>query len=79
MTYGQIIGLTFVIFVLLAILMFVRQLAILLAKCAFEIMMEAYKQKKKMTLASEQRSANYKGPKNDSDDITEANNRIGFR
>ena len=77
MTYGQIIGLAFVIFVLLAILMFVRQLLVFFTECAFVAMKE--RKNKKMTLASEQRSANYKGPKKDSDDIMEANNRIGFR
>lgn len=77
MTYGQIIGLAFVIFVLLAILMFVRQLLVFFTECAFVAMKE--RKNKKMALASEQRSANYKGPKKDSDDITEAKNRIGFR
>lgn len=77
MTYGQIIGLAFVIFVLLVILMFIRQLLVFFTECAFVAMKE--RKNKKMTSTSEQRSANYKGPKKDSDGITEAENRIGFR
>ena len=77
MTYGQIIGLVFAIFVLLAILMFIRQLLVLFTECAFVVMKE--RKNKKMASTSEQRSANYKGPKNDSDNIMEAKNRIGFR
>ncbi len=76
MTYGQIIGLVFIIFVLLAVLTVIKQFAITIARVLFEILML---RKEKAMRASEQKTIAYKGSKNDTNDNLEVRNRIGFQ
>lgn len=77
MTYGQIVGLTFIVFVLLAVLTVIKQFAIALARASFEVVMA---NREKARKAAEQKGTiPYKGIKNDANENLEVQNRIGFQ
>jgi len=77
MTYGQIVGLAFIVFVLLTVLTIVKQFAIALAQIFFEMVM--HDRKKKTMQAAEQKTIPYKGAKDDTTGGLDARNRIGFQ
>ena len=76
MTYGQIVGLVFIIFVLLVALILIKHFAIILERLSFEIMMD---RKKKREITEEQKPTPYKGNKKDMNGAIEVQNRIGFQ